>query len=77
MSNVEFYHGSITDLSLKNWIDGDVILANSTCFDDTLMQSIDTLAICLRQGAYIITLSKRLNDLYFNLIEEVRLPMSW
>ena len=74
---MEFYHGSITDLSLKDWTDGDVVLANSTCFDDSLMQEIDTLAIGLRTGAYIITLSKRLSDVYFDLIEEVRLAMSW
>ena len=76
-SKMEFYHGSITDLTLKDWTDGDVVLANSTCFDDSLMQEIDTIAIRLRAGAYIITLSKRLTDVYFDLIEEVRLAMSW
>jgi hypothetical protein len=42
-AGVEFIHGDATDFSVKDWSDADVVFANSTCFDDTLMGKI---AVC-------------------------------
>lgn len=32
--DVEFVLGDVTDLKSYDWTDGDVLFANSTCFDD-------------------------------------------
>lgn len=34
MTEVEFILGDITDLGAKDWTDGTILFANSTCFDD-------------------------------------------
>lgn len=31
---VDFILGDITDLNSKDWTEGDILFANSTCFDD-------------------------------------------
>ena len=42
---VEFYEGDITDLKFHDWTaDGDVVLVNSTCFDDDLLKAVADLA---------------------------------
>ena len=35
------YAGNILEV---NWLDGDVVFANSTCFDDDLMRSLSKMA---------------------------------
>ena len=41
---LEFKHGDILDMNFKDWRDGDVVFANSTCFDDNLMNKIAALS---------------------------------
>jgi hypothetical protein len=41
-----------------DWTDGDVIFANSTCFDDNLMLSMSKMAEELRPGAIFVTFTK-------------------
>lgn len=65
-SSIELIHGSITDTAPQEgvprwWEDGDVVFANSTCFDSTLMEQISVLAGKLRPGSIIITFTKSLN----------------
>lgn len=65
-SSIELIHGSITDTVHQEgvprwWEDGDVVFANSTCFDSTLMEQISVLAGKLRPGSIIITFTKSLN----------------
>lgn len=76
-STVQFTCGSITDLSVHDWRDADLVFVNSTCFDNTLIQSVDRLARGLRSGAYIVTLSQQLGADAFELVTEDRLVMSW
>lgn len=48
-TEVEFTLGDITNLDDVDWTEGDVVFANSTCFDDTLMEAIAKLAVrCAR-----------------------------
>jgi hypothetical protein len=51
---VEFLCGDFTDISTgRDWTDGDVLFANSTCFDDKLMGTLANLAgawACMRCG---------------------------
>jgi len=71
---VEFTHG---DLREFDWTDGDVVFANSTCFDEELMRSLTALAEKLRKGAYVITLTKSLKSPHFDILESKQYTMSW
>ena len=71
---VELIHGSIVDNLVSNgsdsgvevnwWEDGDVIFANSTCFDATLMEQVSLCAQRCKPGAILITFTKSLNYTY-------------
>ncbi len=52
----QFIHG---DLKIVDWSDADLIFANSTCFDDDLMESIASLAERTRHGTFILTTTTR------------------
>ena len=41
-----------------DWSDGDVVFANSTCFEDDLMGSMARQAEKLKPGTYFITFTK-------------------
>ena len=55
----QFSQGSILD---EDWSDGDVVFANSTCFDDDLMEKMAKQATTLKAGAYFVTFTKGLNS---------------
>jgi SAM-dependent methyltransferase len=65
------------DILKSNWDDGDVVFANSTCFDEKLMKDIGNRGAMLKQGAYFITLTKPLNSPYFDLVNTSQYRMSW
>jgi len=58
-TEIEFVKGDCTDFSVKDWSDGDILFANSTCFDDTLMTKIADKAGALKRGTIFITLTKK------------------
>lgn len=69
------YKGSFLDF---DWSDGDVVFANSTCFNDELMDSISKLAEDLKPGAVMVTFTKSLSKTdKFELLEKKREKMSW
>jgi hypothetical protein len=41
-----------------DWSDGDVIFANSTCFDDALIAAMTARAEALKPGAIVVTFTK-------------------
>ena len=48
-----FLLGDFLNLDMKDWRDGDVVFANSTCYDDNLMEKISKIAgifLCLLIG---------------------------
>jgi len=59
------------------WDDGDVIFANSTCFDDELMEGMSREAGKLKPGAFFITFTKGLSSEKFEVLERKRYKMSW
>ncbi len=73
------------------WEDGDIIFANSTCFDDNLMESMGKLAERLKPGAIFVTFTKGLHNSHpnvgvisgdedqyaFELLDRKRYQMSW
>jgi hypothetical protein len=75
---IDFICGSILDTNIVDWTDGDVVYANSTCFDDSMMTELSSLGSRLRAGAYFITLSTPLRESDgFFVIHEERFEMSW
>jgi hypothetical protein len=59
------------------WLDGDIIFANSTAFDITLMRALAKVAEGMRPGAWIITLTRKLESDSFDLVEKRNYSMSW
>ena len=73
--NVELVQGSM--LEGYDWSDGDVIFANSTCFDDILMEEMGRRAELLQPGAFVVTFTKGLTNPTFEVLERRRYKMSW
>lgn len=79
---VELHCGSILELSVDkggvDWTDGDVVFANSTCFEPEMMVELSHLGSRMKSGAFFVTLSRPLqNEDGFTLLEEARYDMSW
>lgn len=74
-----FILGSILDTSVCDWSDGDIIVANSTCFTDELFDGMAELSLRLKPGSYFVTLTKNLpvKPGKFDFVKELRLEMSW
>ena len=62
LNNIVLIHG---DLLNVDWSDGDVVFVNSTCFDDNLLAQISNLASRLKKGAYMITLTRGIQNKKF------------
>jgi len=71
---VAVYQGSILE---QDWSDGDLVFANSTCFDDDLMEQMSKQAERLSPGAFFVTFTKGLTSDEFELMERKRYKMSW
>ena len=54
--DIRFIHG---DATVIDWRDADVVFANSTCFDDALMDKLATCASNLRDGTFFITTTRK------------------
>lgn len=61
--DVEFILGSIFDLNICNWTDGDFIFINSTCFDVNMLLRLYDIAARLRKGAVLVTLSRSMVEI--------------
>jgi len=68
------YHGSFLEY---DWSDGDVVFANSTCFDDNLMLQMAKQAESLKPGSIFVTFTKGLTSKKFEVLERKRYKMSW
>mmetsp|Transcript_22134 Transcript_22134/g.43586 ORF Transcript_22134/g.43586 Transcript_22134/m.43586 type:complete len:335 (+) Transcript_22134:86-1090(+) len=72
--DIDLREGSILE---EDWSDGDVVFANSTCFDDNLMEAMARQASKLKPGAFFVTFTKGLNSPSFEVMERKRYKMSW
>lgn len=54
-----FSQGSLLEF---DWSDGDVVFANSTCFDDDLMRQLGEQAERLKPGSIVVTFTKGINN---------------
>ncbi|KAJ8601074.1 hypothetical protein CTAYLR_009729 [Chrysophaeum taylorii] len=73
-ARVEFVEGDVASL---DWSDATVCFANSTCFDDDLMDAIATAARSLPDNAFFITLTKKLPSPSFAVVDSEVYQMSW
>ncbi|KAJ8600349.1 hypothetical protein CTAYLR_000675 [Chrysophaeum taylorii] len=73
---VRFVKGSFLDY---DWSDADLVFANSTCFEDDLMDQLARRAENLEPGAVVITFTKGLPDdtSTFHVVHRKRYKMSW
>jgi len=72
--HISFVHGSFLEV---DWSDGDLVFANSTCFDEELMNEIAKQASTLKDGAFVVTLTKSLKADYLQLLYSKQHTMSW
>jgi hypothetical protein len=68
------YEGSFLD---HDWTNGDLVFANSTCFDDGLMEKMSKMAEGMAPGSIFVTFTKGLNSSCFEVLERKRYKMSW
>jgi len=72
--DISFLHGSFLE---ADWSDSDLVFANSTCFVEELMNLIATQAEKLKDGSFVITLTKNLKADYLQLLYSKQHTMSW
>jgi len=78
-----FYYDAVeisfvnADLRKYDWSDGDVIFANSTCFDEKLMEDLSACCERLKKGTYVISLTKKIKSDHFQCLESKQYHMSW
>ncbi|CAM9957987.1 unnamed protein product, partial [Laminaria digitata] len=66
-AEIEFVCG---DFTVLDWSDGDVVFANSTCFDDDLMRKTAAAVAALKEGAIVITTTDPVPSPALEVLEE-------
>lgn len=76
---LQFFHGSFTDLQVRDWTDGDLVFVNSTCFSASLMKDISSIAKAMKIGSIFVSFTHMLCEetTGFALLQEARYEMSW
>jgi hypothetical protein len=74
-AKIELICGSFLDVDWPSY--ANVVFANSTCFDDDLMASIESQGQGLKDGSLIITLTRPLTGPYYKLVYCEAHKMSW
>ena len=82
----EVHHGDMLEV---DWKDADLVLANSTCFDQDLLNKIADKCSLLKKGSWMFTLTKKLpsaeSDWYaddsiareWECVMSIKREMSW
>ena len=70
----QFINNSITEF---DWSDGDIVFANSTCFNEDLMKEICYRAKFLKTNSLVITFTKSIQSELFQVVKKIRYKMSW
>jgi len=65
------------DLLDYDWSDGDLVFANSTCFEESLMKRMGLRGRFLKPGSIFVTLTKQLKSPYFDVTLSKQYRMSW
>ena len=59
-THCSYVFGDFLDMKVRDSRDGDIVFANSTCYDEELMTKIAEKAIGMKKGSFFISFSKRL-----------------
>jgi SAM-dependent methyltransferase len=62
-AELQFHLGSIFDLAVCDWTDGDVVFVNSTCFDVSMLLRVHEIAQGMKVGSLIVTLSRSMIEI--------------
>ena len=65
------------DFRSVDWSDGDLVLANSTCFGPVLMAWLSAASERMRKGSYFVTLTKELKSKHWEIVGRETLRCSW
>ena len=81
-TEVRYVHGDMLardtlSLSSHNWVDGDVVFTNSTCFDDKTFRKLADIAVGMKKGSFFITFSERLPVADFTVVDVTIMMQSW
>ena len=60
-----------------DWRDSNIVFVNSTCFSQALFQVVERIALGLKQGARVVTLTYQLRSPCFKVVARGDLLMSW
>ncbi len=60
-----------------DWSNGDVVFANSTCFEDELMDNLGKHAERLKPGAFLVTFTKGIESPNFEELYKRRYDVLW
>lgn len=69
--------GNFLETKTKDWRDGDIVFANSTCYDDVIMDKLSIMARGMKKGAFFVSISRRLTCSDFVVLENELHHMSW
>ena len=73
--SVEFIRGSFLH---EDWSDGDFVFANSTCFEDELLETVGQRAVNLKPGSVIVTFTRGFEFCeHLELVSRFKMNMSW
>mmetsp|Transcript_16603 Transcript_16603/g.27706 ORF Transcript_16603/g.27706 Transcript_16603/m.27706 type:complete len:323 (+) Transcript_16603:31-999(+) len=68
----------LADEFIAEWSSADIVFANSTCFEDTLMRQLGDIAgEKMKVGSRFISLTKQLPSSKFKLLDRRQYVMSW
>ena len=81
-TEIRYVHGDMLardtlSLSSHNWQDGDVVFANSVCFDDETFHRLANIAVGMKKGSFFITYSERLPVADFTVVDVSIMMQSW
>jgi SAM-dependent methyltransferase len=74
---IDVRQGDFTEDDCADWVTGDVVFANCTCYDDELMGKIAEMAGGMRQGTFFVSVTRALESDAFELVDSAVLPVSW
>ncbi len=69
--------GSFLNIASYDWTDADLVLANSTCFNEELMSQLTNVTESMKVGARIITFTHEILSKYFKTIHKETITVSW
>ncbi|GMI32782.1 hypothetical protein TeGR_g9261 [Tetraparma gracilis] len=73
---IDVRQGDFTEDDCADWVTGDVVFANCTCYDDELMGKIAEMAEGMRQGTFFVSVTRALESDAFELVDSAVLPVS-